>query len=89
MTSPDRARCAAQLSLWLPGLGQLYRRRWLRGLTLLAASWWLTDATLATWPPSAMWACRGPIALCAWLATFTLALGVWIAAVRDAGRAGG
>jgi hypothetical protein len=86
MAHPDRARRAARLSFWLPGLGQLYRRRWWRGLALLATSWWLSDTALAAWPPSAMCACHGPGALCAWSVAVTLALGVWIAAVRDAGR---
>jgi hypothetical protein len=73
-TDPDR--CAAQLSFWLPGLGQLYRGRWLSGVAFLAASWWLTDAALAAWP-------RTP--WCA-VATAVLALAVWIAAVSEAER---
>ena len=64
----DRRRCAAQLSFWLPGLGQLYLHRWLRGATLLAASW--ISSELAWSHCSAPWT----------IAT----LAVWVVAVRDA-----
>jgi hypothetical protein len=67
---PDRRRCAAQLSFWLPGLGQLYLRRWWSGAALLAASWISSD--LAWTRCSAPWTIA------------TLAL--WIAAVRDVER---
>ncbi len=62
-------RCAAQLSFWLPGLGQLYRRRWVTGTALLVASWITFDQ-----------AWRGCSA--AWTVA---AVAVWIVAVRDAG----
>jgi hypothetical protein len=67
----ERRRCAAQLSFWLPGLGQLYRRRWLRGAALLAASWISSD--LAWHHGSAPWTLA--------------ALALWAVAVRDARRA--
>ncbi len=86
MHSPERVRCAAALSFWLPGLGQLYLRRWWRGGVLLVASWWLTDAALAAWPPTAMWSCRAPLNPYGWAALTLLALVVWIAAVHDAQR---
>ncbi|MDX2168534.1 MAG: hypothetical protein SF182_15775 [Deltaproteobacteria bacterium] len=74
MHRADASRCAAQLSFWLPGLGQLYRRRWLRGVAFLAASWWLSDVTLAAWPFTPWCAA----------AAGSLAIGVWVAAVCDA-----
>jgi hypothetical protein len=84
MRRPDPARRAAALSFWLPGLGQLYRRRWGRGLAFLAASWWLTNAALAAWPPAAIWSCAAPTAPWCWTSLTALALLVWTAAVRDA-----
>lgn len=68
--SGDR-RCAAQLSFWLPGLGQLYLGRWWRGAALLALSWLSSD--LAWRDCSAAWT--------------VAALAVWAVAVGDAGRA--
>ena len=67
--SPERTRCAARLSFWLPGLGQLYQRRWWSGAALLAASWISSD--LAWRGCSAPWT--------------VAALAVWVVAVRDAG----
>jgi hypothetical protein len=66
----DRRRCAAPLSFWLPGLGQLYLRRWIRGVVLVAASWISSD--LAWSQCSASWT----------VAT----VAVWMVAVRDAQR---
>jgi hypothetical protein len=68
--TPSGDRCAAQLSFWLPGLGQLYLRRWVTGSALLFASWITFDQAWrgcsATWTVAAV--------------------AVWIVAVRDAGR---
>jgi hypothetical protein len=66
--TPDRHRCATQLSFWLPGLGQLYLHRWWRGAVLLAASWIASDQAWRSC--SAGWT----------VAT----IAVWIVAVRDA-----
>ena len=66
--TPDRHRCATQLSFWLPGLGQLYLHRWWRGAVMLAASWITFDQAWRAC--SAVWT----------VAT----VAVWIIAVRDA-----
>ncbi|HSQ01001.1 MAG TPA: hypothetical protein VL049_27585 [Candidatus Dormibacteraeota bacterium] len=66
----ERRRCAARLSSWLPGLGQLYLRRWWSGAALVAASWSSSD--LAWRACSASWTIA--------------ALAVWILAVWDAER---
>jgi len=66
--TPDRHRCATQLSFWLPGLGQLYLHRWWRGALMLAASWITFDQAWRAC--SAGWT----------VAT----VAVWIVAVRDA-----
>ena len=68
--TPDRHRCAMQLSFWLPGLGQLYLHRWWRGALMLAASWITFDQAWRAC--SATWA--------------VAAVAVWIVAVRDANR---
>ena len=68
--TPDRHRCATQLSFWLPGLGQLYLHRWWRGAVMLAASWITFDQAWRAC--SATWA--------------VAAVAVWIIAVRDANR---
>lgn len=65
----ERSRRAARLSFWLPGLGQLYLRRWCTGAALLAASWATGDL--------AWRGCSAP-----WTAA---ALAVWLVAVHDAG----
>jgi hypothetical protein len=66
----ERRRCAGQLSFWLPGLGQLYLRRWITGATLLAASWIASDR--AWYGCSATWT--------------VAALALWLVAVADARR---
>ncbi|MFN8640433.1 MAG: hypothetical protein U0802_01755 [Candidatus Binatia bacterium] len=66
----ERARRAARLSSWLPGLGQLYLRRWWCGVALFAASWLVSD--LAWRDCSAPWTVAAVV--------------VWAAAVCDAGK---
>jgi hypothetical protein len=84
--SPRRTRLAWHLSFWVPGLGQLYRRQWLKGLVLLASSSALSDRALALYPWSAFTACAWPAAPLRLLSVVVVLTTIWIFAVLDAGR---
>ena len=84
--SARRTRLAWHLSFWVPGLGQLYRRQWLKGTALLIGSSALSDRALALYPWSAFRTCAlpaQPFRLSAVIAALTA---IWVLAVLDAGR---
>jgi hypothetical protein len=84
--SPRRARLAWHLSFWVPGLGQLYRRQWIKGVALLASSSALCDRAIALYPWSAFAACARPAAPARLLSVVAVLTAIWIFAVLDAGR---
>ncbi len=59
-TPAPSARLAQHLSFWVPGLGQLYRRDWLKGVALLVATTLLSEHVASLYPCRAVFACAVP-----------------------------
>jgi hypothetical protein len=81
-----KARIAGTLSFWWPGLGQLYRREWTKGVLSIAASSALFQLAWCDAALGDVLACRCPAAPFPLIAT-SLALGaLWFFSIRDARR---
>ena len=80
---PDISRrFPALLSFWLPGLGQLWRCQWLKGVTMIVASF--KSSQVAVDEAVKICASSGsPLRLALWL---VLATAVWQWSVIDARR---
>ena len=89
MTHPPRPsrspRIARHLSFWLPGLGQIYRCEWRRGVAAVGLSVWLWDRAAGLYPAGAILACEPPVSAGPFVLYATAWIVVWWWSVRDAG----
>lgn len=80
------ARAARTLSFWLPGVGQMYRGRWLSGGVLLAGCWVTFAYAFEGFTWQHVRACTLPGSVLGFAVPFVACTAIWLWAAYDAGR---